>query len=307
MTVRVLDDYYLGITAIITIAYQMSFFVIAWFCQFDKVTDFAGGSNFAILALITLTFGGTYHDGQIVASVFVITWGFRLGLFCLYRILKTGHDSRFDGRRENFASFLGFWIFQIIWVWIVSLPVTLVNSPRVSTMELDGRDVKFGSATDILGIVLWVIGFLCETIADAQKFRFRQNRKSSKEFMKSGIWAWSRHPNYFGEIVLWWGIFLLCLEPTLSGNTKVPWLSIASPIFTMIILLGLSGLPFNERPTAEKQYTSGNWDNYSAYLKRTSILIPFPPVIYEKFPQWVKSTIFLEFPIYRYTPQNDMA
>lgn len=116
--VEVLDQFYLAITLLITIAYQLFFFAIAWTFKFDKVTDFAGGTNFFLLALITLLFGGVnrVNDARnIVVSILVMTWALRLSGFLLFRILKSGSDTRFDDKRNNFFKFLGFWIFQMIW------------------------------------------------------------------------------------------------------------------------------------------------------------------------------------------------
>lgn len=116
MAVHVLDDYYLAITLLITIGYQLSFFAIAWTFKFDKVTDFAGGTNFILLSIITLAFSEHPDARQIIASVLLMVWGARLSGFLLFRILKTGKDDRFDDKRDKFFSFLGFWVAQMIWV-----------------------------------------------------------------------------------------------------------------------------------------------------------------------------------------------
>ena len=109
--VHVLDDYYLAITLLITIAYQLFFFSIAFSFKFDKLTDFAGGTNFALLAILTLTFSDNRGDARnIVVSLFMIAWALRLSGFLLFRILKTGKDDRFDDKRDKFWSFLGFWV-----------------------------------------------------------------------------------------------------------------------------------------------------------------------------------------------------
>jgi steroid 5-alpha reductase family enzyme len=109
--VHVLDNYYLVITLLITIAYQLFFFSIAFSFKFDKLTDFAGGTNFALLAILTLAFSGNRDNARnIVVSLFIIVWALRLSGFLLFRILKTGKDDRFDDKRDKFWSFLGFWV-----------------------------------------------------------------------------------------------------------------------------------------------------------------------------------------------------
>jgi steroid 5-alpha reductase family enzyme len=106
---------------------------------------------------------------NIVASLFVIIWGLRLSGFLLFRILKTGKDDRFDDKRDHFWKFLGFWGFQMVWVWSVSLPVTILNSPNVSYGPEGGGTSGFKAATDIIGIVLFAVGFVIEAVADVQK------------------------------------------------------------------------------------------------------------------------------------------
>jgi steroid 5-alpha reductase family enzyme len=109
--VRVLDNYYLAITFLITVAYQMFFFAIAFSFKFDKLTDFAGGTNFILLAILTLSFSENRGEARnIIVSIFIILWAARLSGFLLFRILKTGKDDRFDDKRDKFWSFLGFWV-----------------------------------------------------------------------------------------------------------------------------------------------------------------------------------------------------
>ncbi|PQE20143.1 3-oxo-5-alpha-steroid 4-dehydrogenase protein [Rutstroemia sp. NJR-2017a BBW] len=237
--VHALDDYYLAITLLITVAYQLFFFSIAFSFKFDKLTDFAGGTNFVVLAIITLAFSGHHNARQIVASLFIMVWGARLSAFLLFRILKTGKDDRFDDKRDKFFPFLGFWVFQMLWVWIVSLPVTLINSPKVTRFP----QPNFGTASDIAE------GYV--------------------------------H----------------------GGARSALYASVVGAIFLTTLLMFVSGLTLQERPGAKKRYEKNNhWEEYSRYLNRTSILIPFPPQLYEKMPTILKRTIFLEFPIYVFDP-----
>jgi len=109
--VHVLDDYYLAITFLVTVAYQLFFFAVAFSFKFDKLTDFAGGTNFVVLAILTLAFSENRGGARnLVVSLFIIAWGARLSGFLLFRILKTGKDDRFDDKRDKFWSFLGFWV-----------------------------------------------------------------------------------------------------------------------------------------------------------------------------------------------------
>ncbi|KAK0203627.1 DUF1295-domain-containing protein [Desarmillaria ectypa] len=321
--VYVLDHYFLAITVLVTTAYQLSGFAIAWIFQFDKITDFTGGSNFFLLALLTLLMGNTYHVRNIVASIFVMIWAVRIAGFLLYRVLKAGSDTRFDDIRSHFFKFLGFWIGQIVWVWTVSLPLTVLNSPAISDTRRSGSNPAFGTAYDIVGTILWVIGWVIETTADIQKFRYKNNKSNPKDKpVMIGLWKWSRHPPYFGEILCWWGIFILCLSPTASGTLpsyakSVQYAAIVSPLFTMLLLLFASGIPTAEKPQAKRFFLMSHgpevespnqaWNNYKAYLNETSILIPIPPAVYKPLPGWLKSSVLLDFPFYRFDEGKDSA
>jgi steroid 5-alpha reductase family enzyme len=198
--IHVLDPYCLAITLLVTIGYQLVGFGVAFTFKFDKLTDFMGGTNFVWLAVLTLSLSGTTNARQIVASIFIMLWGARLSAFLLFRILKTGKDDRFDDKRDKFFPFLGFWVFQMLWVWTVSLPVTILNSPAV----LQYRQPSFGKATDILGIIIFVLALGLESLSDVQKYRFKQSEagKQPGAVCNVGMFGYSRHPNYFGEIMV---------------------------------------------------------------------------------------------------------
>ncbi|RDB20823.1 hypothetical protein Hypma_011952 [Hypsizygus marmoreus] len=322
--VYALDRFYLSLTLLVTVAYQLLGFAIAWIFQFDKITDFTGGSNFFLLALLTLLIGNTFHARNIVASVLVMVWAVRIAGFLLFRVLKTGSDTRFDEIRSHFLKFLAFWIGQIIWVWTVSLPLTILNSPAISDVNNQGSNPAFGTSRDIVGIVLWALGFIIEATADIEKYRYKASKSSPKDMpMNKGLWAWSRHPPYFGEMMCWWGIWILCLSPTTNGSLSssakaAQYGAIMSPIFTVLLLMFASGVPSAEKPQAKKFYLmahgpdapeerSNAWRQYQAYLKKTSILIPLPPALYVRLPELVKRTVLLDFPMYRFDEEKDGA
>jgi len=300
----VLDNYYLAITLLITIGYQLFFFAIAFSLKFDKLTDFAGGTNFVVLAIITLAFSGHHNARQIVVSLFIMVWGLRLSGFLLFRIIKTGKDDRFDDKRDKFFPFLGFWIFQMIWVWTVSLPVTVLNSPNVTQYS----QPAFGTGRDIAGVILYTIGLTMESVSDVQKYLFKVRQSGKSVICDKGFFNWTRHPNYFGEIIIQFAIFMIAVSPAADGYVqgqayKALYATILGPFFLTILLMFVSGLTLQERPGAKKRYEKNNhWEEYSRYLNRTSILIPFPPQIYEKMPTILKRTIFLELPIYVFDP-----
>ncbi|TVU45459.1 hypothetical protein EJB05_04946, partial [Eragrostis curvula] len=299
----VLDSHFLALTAIVTVnfssllyssplssvGYQLLFFFITALLRFDKVTDFAGSTNFVIIAILTLALKGAWHFRQIVLTVLVIIWGLRLGLFLLMRIMQWGEDRRFDDMRNNLGKLAVFWIFQAVWVWTVSLPVTVVNaSDRNPSIE----------ARDIIGWIMWLVGILVEATADQQKLMFKNNPSNRGKWCDAGVWKYSRHPNYFGEMLLWWGVFVAS-TPVLSD---AEWLVILGPIFLTLLLLFLSGIPLLES-SADKRY--GRLEEYRTYKNTTSPLIPLPPVVYGALPAWFKVAFLLELPLYNPGPAGD--
>ncbi|KAE9400359.1 DUF1295-domain-containing protein [Gymnopus androsaceus JB14] len=319
MAVYVLDHYYLAITVLVTTAYQLLGFAIAWTFQFDRSNFFILGysETESFSALLTLLIGNEFHARNIVASVLVMVWATRIAGFLLYRVLQTGSDNRFDEIRRFTSS-------QCSKVWTVSLPLTILNSPAVSDTSRSGSNPAFGTSRDIAGIILWALGWLIETTADAQKFKYKMAKGKPKDKpIMTGLWKWSRHPPYFGEIMCWWGIWMLCLSPTTNGNLpsaskSAQYGAIVSPLFTLILLMFGSGIPTAEKPQAKRYFLMRHgdnakdenaraWSNYKEYLRKTSILIPIPPIIYKPLPRLLKKTLLLDFPMYQFDEGKDGA
>lgn len=271
------DDHFILIALLLTVCMQMSFFAIAYTLKFDKVTDLAGTTNFAVLALLTLWLGGDLSFPKMLASFMVALWAIRLGLYLFYRILVWGEDKRFDEMRSRFWNFLGFWILQILWVFLLSLPVTYFNS-------LDGEFELGGLA--YVGLIAFFVGFEIEIWADYVKFDQKQN---GGKWCTKGPWRMSRHPNYFGNILLWFGIFLFCY----SGG--VPLWTIVGPLWVSFLLLFVSGVPLLEA-SADKKY--GDDSEYLRYKNGTSVLIPIPSSLYAKIPRPIQKTLLLDFNLY---------
>ena len=169
---------------------------------------------------------------NVVAAALVCVWATRLGSFLLYRVIRTGHDSRFDKIKKNPIHFFVAWMMQGLWVCIVTCPLVVLNiKPSVVEISIN----KGIDGLLLLGLLLWSLGFLVECIADYQKLKFKLapgNR--NQQWMDSGLWSFARYPNYFGEMTLWWGFFAIC---TTGFDNKYDYLTIISPIFVMILLL----------------------------------------------------------------------
>ena len=312
MTVHVLDNYYLSITWLVTVAYQLIAFSIAFTLKFDKLTDFAGGTNFILVSVLTLAFSGHHHARQILASLFIMIWAARLSGFLLFRILKTGKDDRFDDKRDKFFPFLGFFVFQMVWVWVVSMPVTILNSPKLTRYH----QPDFGTGCDIAGVILFVSGFTMEAYSDVQKYQFRMNKVNNGRTCDVGLFSWTRHPNYFGEMLTQFAIYTLALSPSAygyvpsgSGAYAAQYTSIVGPLFLTLLLMFVSGLTLQERPGAKKKYEKDGpdgegWLQYKRWTERTSILIPLPPQLYAPLPTFIKRTVLLEWPMYVFDPEK---
>jgi steroid 5-alpha reductase family enzyme len=178
----------------------------------------------------------------------------------LSRILKIGKDARFDDKRGNFLVFLRFWVIQAIAVWAIMIPVTvLLSLPTAPTL----------GAVSIIGAAMWVIGFSLEVTSDAQKYAFRNDPKNTGRWIQSGLWKYSRHPNYFGEVILWWGLFILAL-PSFSVSMLF---TLVGPVFITLLLLFVSGVPLLEKSAEEKH---GKNPEYQAYKRRTSLFVLMP-------------------------------
>lgn len=192
--------------------------------------------NFVLLAWLTYLLTDLHYDRQLVNTLLVTAWGLRLGVFLLYRVLLRGHDARFDKMRDDCMKFFVFWVFQMFWVYIVSLPVMFLNAA-----ELDSPI----NGWDYFGWALWAFGFLFESWADFSKNSHSNDPAMKGKILMSGPWAITRHPNYFGEIIIWLGIFISASQ-VFQDNTEWGYISLLSPAFTYFLLMFASGVPLGE-------------------------------------------------------------
>jgi len=274
---------------ILCVGWQGLFYLIAAGFKFDKVTDLAYGTNFVLNSIITLCFGGTYYVRQIVVTILVDLWGIRLAGFLFYRIVTIGEDKRFDEYRQYPLRFLRFWIFQMIAVFVILLPEVFLNS--------DSTDDPL-NFRDYLGWAMFVIGFVVEVWADQAKFGYRNNTNNKGHWCDSSIWSWSRHPNYFGEVLLWFGLAVSCC----SVFHKADWATFVGPTFLLLLLLFVSGIPLLEKSSDNRFW---NTPGYQDYKRATSPFIPLPPVLYRSLPKFLKLSCCCEFPLYTYEPEAD--
>lgn len=210
---------------------------------------------------------GSLAPRAALAGGLVAVWALRLGSFLFLRVRREGKDGRFDALKVSPPRFLIAWTLQGLWVYWTALPawVLLLGAGAGARGGLG----SFGPVAWI-GLALWALGFLVEVVADAQKAAFRGHPENRGRWIETGLWAWSRHPNYCGEITLWFGLTLFASESFRGGE----WAAWISPVFVYLLLSRGSGVPLLEE-RAEARW--GEDPGYQAYRERTPVLFPWTP------------------------------
>lgn len=233
-------------------------FIPAYVLQTEKFFDLTGGFTYITVTLFAVLAGGTSDPRSLLLAALVMIWAVRLGSFLFSRIHKAGKDDRFDELKPSFIRFLNVWTIQGLWVtFTAAAALAAITSSAQSGIDLFA----------MLGLAIWLTGFATEVIADDQKRRFSADPANKGKFIRSGLWAKSRHPNYFGEIVLWLGVAIIA-APVLQGWQ---WFTMISPIFVIVLLTRVSGVPLLENKADQKW---GGQADYEDYKKNTPVLIP---------------------------------
>jgi len=233
-------------------------FIPAYLLQTEKFFDLTGSITYISVILIAVFFSTGVDGRSILLSALVVIWAIRLGTFLFGRIKKAGKDDRFDEIKPSFIRFLNVWTIQGLWVTF-TMAAALVAITTSARKELD--------VFAIVGFLVWAFGFAIEVVADTQKSRFSADPDNKGKFIQTGLWSRSRHPNYFGEIILWVGVAIIAL-PVLQGWQ---WVALISPVFVTLLLTRVSGIPLLEKK-ADKKW--GGQEEYESYKKRTPVLIP---------------------------------
>ena len=235
-------------------------FVVAYLLETEGFFDLTGAATYIGVTIVAVLLSPAADARSILLAALVVIWAARLGAFLVRRIRRAGKDARFDELKVSFVRFLSVWTIQGLWVTFTAA-AALAAITSATRREPDPFAVA--------GALVWILGFGVEAVADAQKSRFRADPANKGRFISSGLWAWSRHPNYFGEIVLWIGVAVIAL-PVLQGWQLV---TLISPAFVALLLTRISGIPILERRADDKW---GGRPDYEAYKKSTSILILRP-------------------------------
>lgn len=248
--------------AALVAVYMTAWFLFALVRKDNSLADVAWGLGFVLLAGVTLAHRGNLEARAVLVSSLVFLWGTRLATHILTRKRKKGEDFRYAewrarwGRWFVLRSYIQVFLLQGLFMIVIAWPVILVNtSPALDPPRRLGL-------LELAGVAIWVIGFLFEAVGDAQLTRFKKDPDSRGRIMIRGLWSVTRHPNYFGEAAMWWGIFLIALS--------VPhgWTAVVSPALITFLLLCISGVP-----RLEKKY-AGN-PEFEDYALKTSVFVPW--------------------------------
>ena len=249
-------------SAAICLGIQWLAWIPASLAKSERYYDLTGGLTYLTVVGFTLWAGSQSESPsarELIVSLLVVIWALRLSSFLYLRIHRTGKDGRFDRLKTSPIRFLVPWTIQGLWVFLTMIVVIVINSQAESTPEL--------GIWDAIGLLIWLLGFSIEVIADNQKSAFNANSENQGKWIDTGLWSYSRHPNYLGEIMLWTGIACFGIS-CFSGMERLAWIS---PIFIYLLLTKISGVPILDRRGLEKW---GDQPEYHKYRDETPTLLP---------------------------------
>jgi steroid 5-alpha reductase family enzyme len=250
--------------ALAAFAIQWVAFVPAYLTRSERFYDLTGSLSYLTVTLGALGVTAVYRAldlRSILIASLVVVWATRLGSFLFRRVHRAGKDGRFDEIKQSWHRFLVAWTLQGLWITLTALAALVVVTDASPPRPFD--------AFDVVGFGLWTLGFTIEVVADRQKAAFSARPESRGRFIDEGLWSWSRHPNYVGEIVLWLGIFVVGV----GGYRSWQWLAVLSPVFVWVLLRFISGVPLLEQRADAKW---GGQPDYEAYKARVPMLWPVP-------------------------------
>ena len=242
-------------------ALHWAVFVPSYAFKTEHYFDLTGSLSYITTVAAAIVLNPSLDLRDLIICAMITVWALRLGSFLFWRIKKDGQDKRFIVMKTKFTWFLMTWTIGGLWV-LVTMAAGLAALTSNTTAEL--------GLVSYLGIALWLFGFVVEVTADNQKTEFRKNPDNRNRFITTGVWSWSQHANYFGEITLWFGLALVAL-PVLSGWQLA---TLISPVFVYFLLTKVSGIPLLDRLAKQKWGTDSE---YLSYTQATSKLLLWPP------------------------------
>ena len=248
--------------AVICVGMQWVAWIPASIGKTERFYDLTGGLTYITIVGFSLWAGSRSEpisSREIIVSLLVVIWSLRLSSFLYLRIHRTGKDGRFDKLKTSSIRFLVPWTIQGLWVFLTMIVVIVINTQANSAPAL--------GIWDGIGLSIWILGFSIEVIADNQKTVFNSEPNNQGKWIDCGLWSYSRHPNYLGEVLLWTGIAFFGVS-CFTGLEKIAWIS---PLFVYLLLTKISGTPILDRRALEKW---GDDSEYQIYRKNTPLLFP---------------------------------
>ena len=238
--------------------FMTSVYLLSMLLKDFSIVDVAWGLGFIIVCAVSGWFATNILMIQLLVGGLVLLWGVRLALYIAYRKRGKDEDWRYKQWREDWGqnawwrSYLQVFMLQGLVMLIVALPIIMINATPTNRLE----------GYYIVGLVVWMVGYFFEVVGDMQMLAFKSDSENKGKIMTTGLWKYTRHPNYFGEAVMWWGIFIIALE-SLNG-----FYTIVSPLLLTFLLLRVSGVK-----KLESKYKNNK--DYQKYIKHTSSFIPW--------------------------------
>jgi steroid 5-alpha reductase family enzyme len=247
-------------SALCIFLYMTLVFVLAWIKKDNSIVDIAWGLGFVFVAVLAFFTNGGLAARHIIVTGMIVVWGIRLAAHIAIRKKGKGEDFRYAkwrrdwGKLFHIRSFFQIYMLQGILLMIIAYPVMLINHSEEQGIVV----------LDIIGLIVWIVGFVFESAGDYQLTQFKNKAENKGKIMTQGLWKYTRHPNYFGEIAMWWGIFLMAL------SVENGWTAVVSPLLITFLLLKVSGITMLERKYVGNQ-------EFEEYAKRTNALFPWFP------------------------------
>ncbi len=253
-------DYYLTLV-ILLFAYMNFWFIVSLIKKRNDVADVAWGLGFILMAWSSFFLVSSYGPRALLVCILVSIWGLRLAWHIHSRNKGKTEDYRYLALRNEWGkyfylrSYFQVYILQGVFLFMIALPIFITNNGGIASFGI----------LDLVGLLVWICGFYFEVVGDLELSRFIKNPENKGKLMQSGLWAYTRHPNYFGEVLAWWGIWIISLS--VPGG----WVGIVGPATITFLILKVSGVPMLEKKMAENP-------DFIEYKNRVSMFIPIPSI-----------------------------
>lgn len=247
-----------SIALILIFSYFLLFFVVGTIIKNNSIVDIGWGLGYVIVAVILLLFDKVMNLGQMIITLMVTLWGLRLFYYIMKRNWGKREDFRYQKFRQDWGknvilrAFFQVYMLQGFFMYIIAQPIIMMYGINSDPMTL----------FVILGIVIWLVGYYFEVVGDAQLRVFKAKPENKGKIMQEGLWQYTRHPNYFGEATMWWGIWLVAFA------YNIPFISIVSPVTITVLLLYVSGVPLLEKAMQDRP-------GYKEYAAMTNVFFPW--------------------------------